>query len=569
MKRNTRRNRRKTGLPVILLAVILLMGIALAGAAAEGAKGNSVTGDSFTDGEGNTFRIVPLGDGRYELWKLVTVNNGEQITGGEETPTECKHEHRKWDRGNDSFHWEECLDCGKLFPPEVHEYTNVKVVQKASCTKDAVLEYSCACGRVDSSRTAPEKGAPAEYFAHHTWSDKYDSDYLSHWHTCSVCGARGEDQWHTIGNVTVDREPTCLQDGRVSYDCTVCQAHFDRSDVSGLIAERYPELKQYQALGHDFSGPLKVASGGNKVSAREDGTHAPSCIRCGRVDWEHRVSHSWAEQTISNGKCEDENDPVIIGGTCECGATLELKYTRHHQFVKDESRDVEATCTEPGKLHGERCMFCGIFGNYEFVEALGHDWVEDESKRIEPTCEKFGKKFMVCSRCGATETREIARKSGEYGHHLYIARDVQNAKCEEMGWIVKTCKFCGEDSPEGVTFEKVRHETTYTDKTRELDMRELPNGTVVRPEVHEITVTCKKCHQVWHIEKTVYRAVKGTAFKIVNGKDPGVKDLEDGFHPSGQFAKDGGVYFQNEINRELLKVINDHIEQIETGNENK
>ena len=326
-----------------------------------------------------------------------------------------------------------------------------------------------------------------------------------------------------------------------------------------IAVEMYPALKAYQALGHDYSGPLKPVNGGKKVTGRSEGNHAASCIRCGSADYSNKTPHSWAEYTISNGTCEDETDPVIIGGTCECGATLELKYTRHHSFVKDESKDILPTCTEPGKQHGERCRYCGIFGNYDLTEPLGHDWWEDESLRKEPTCLEDGEKHEYCFRCDETRVTPIKSKNTNK-QHVFVVHVIKEAKCGETGWWEKRCKYCDTTWDEGVVFEKLDHDNVTTTVEKELDLRRLDNGTIVRPVINTTTVTCQRCGKTRVVVHTVYKAIKGTGFKIVPGKDPGITDLTDGFHPSGQFSKDP-VFFESEIKRELKKIIDQSLEE--------
>lgn len=536
-------------LSALLLAMALVIS---AGYLPSGVSAAEEAGQVYTDENGNRFRVIPLGDGRYELWQLVDTQEG---SGGETTRVDekdCKHEHRKLNRGNDQFHWEECLDCGKLFPPETHVYNQTAVVKPATCTENAVLRRTCACGREESGNTAPKEGDPAEYFAHHTWGGEYESDFYTHWQRCAVCGERGNEQAHSVTNLQAEKEPTCLRDGRAGFDCPVCGAHVS-ADASAAMVERFPELAQYQALGHDYSGPLKPVSGPKKASAREKGTHAASCVRCGAADWEHAVPHSWTEQTIANGTCEDESDPVIIGGSCECGATLELKYTRHHEMVPDSSRDVQPTCREPGKINGHRCVYCGMFGDYEFAEPIGHDWIEDESRYVEPTCETVGEMHVYCSRCEDTQTWLIPTKS-PYGRHIFVVKNVMQATCGETGWYQMVCKYCGENDGNGTVFEKLKHDNHTTTKTTTLDLQRLSNGTVVRPVVYETTITCLRCGKTRVDVRTVYKSIKGTGFKIVPGKNPGITTLEDGVHPSGQFAKDS-VYFESEINRAMKKEI--------------
>ncbi|MBQ6399420.1 MAG: hypothetical protein IJI21_04795 [Clostridia bacterium] len=538
-------------LPLLLLAMTLMI------AAGVNARAEDGSGKTYTDQNGNTFRVVPLGDGRYELWQLVDVQRG---SGGETVTeeSECKHEHRSWGMGTEQFHWEKCLDCGKLFPPEVHTFNQIAVVTKATCTRNAVLQRSCVCGRTEERTSAPREGDPAECFAHHKYGGAYEHDIIGHWQTCTVCGERDVSHSHEISNLQVDREPTCLRDGSVSFDCPLCGEHLSL-EASMTWVERYPALKQYQAMGHDFSGPLKVAHGSKKVSRREEGDHAASCIRCGAADTINATSHSWSEYTIANGTCEDENDPVIIGGTCECGATLRLSYTRHHSYVRDDSRDVEPTCTEPGKKNGERCLFCGIFGNYDLADPLGHEWYEDEILRKEPTCLEDGEKHEYCFRCDATRVTPLKSKN-TYKQHIFVVHVIQQAKCGEMGWWEKRCKYCDTPWNEGVIFEKVEHDNDTVTKEKQLDLQKLKNGTIVRPVVRTTTITCKRCGKTRVEEHTVYKSIKGTGFIIVPGNNPGIESLENGIHPSGQFSKDP-LYFESEIEREFRKQLDKSLEK--------
>ena len=540
----------------ILSVILLVFVMAAALTVNTDTRAEDASGKVYTDAKGNTFRVVPLGDGRYELWQLVDVQKG---SGGENIvwEGECRHEHLRWSTGNEQFHWQECMDCGKLFPPEPHAFDRVAVAETATCTRNAVLQRSCACGREENGTSKPKEGDPPEYFAHHRFGGTYESDMFGHWQKCTVCGERDFSHPHEISNLKADKEPTCLEHGSVSFDCAVCGEHLS-VDVSLSMAERFPALQPYQALGHDFSGPLKIARGANKVSGRGEGGHAASCTRCGSADTLNAVPHSWAEYTIANGTCEDENDPVIIGGTCECGATLEMKYIRHHSFVKDSSKDVEPTCTETGKINGERCRFCGIFGNYDFAQPLGHDWVEDESRRKEPTCLEDGEKVEYCSRCDEERTVPLKSKNPNK-QHVFVVHTIRETECGQTGIWEKRCKYCDTPWDEGPVFERLEHDNETTTKEKELDLQKLKNGTIVRPVICTTTIRCTRCGKTRVDERTVYKAVKGTAFKIVPGRDPGIEDLSDGIHPSGQFSKDP-MFFENEIKKELKKQIDQALE---------
>ncbi len=547
---------------IALLAFAVFIGT---GALADEASGAGYT--EYTDDLGVRYRMVPLGDGRYELWRLVTEPAGKTLV---ESPAEDKEcEHLVWAWGSEGishpqFHWKECLVCGKTLEPQPHVYDQIRVVKAATCTENAVLERKCACGRVDPEHTAPEKGDPDEYFAHHTWGN-YESDDYSHWQVCTVCGEKTIYENHTVSNLSVEKEPTCILNGSVSFDCGICGHHLSGVTANLSNVEKYPELKKYAALGHDYSGNLKYLFGGNKCSAREEGSHAATCIRCGMPDSQHRAAHSWQEYTISNGTCEDPDDPVIIGGTCECGATLELKYERHHKYVKDSSQDVQPTCTEPGKLNGERCVYCGIFGNYEFADPLGHDMVDDESKEpIAATCETEGTVFTVCSWCDATGTRATPKISPE-GKHVFVkyAPLGDASVCLGSGSYMMKCKYCDTfQTDERIKVDKLAHDT-YEKKKK--DGGEIPgstrDGLPMTGQSWEVKIYCRRCHKHLGTEyRTVWKSMRGNRFQIFNERKKIIDDLDrnkGAVVVTGQFGRDKGAYFENQVDSALMKSIQD------------
>ena len=492
----------------------------------------------------------------------------EQTAEGEkENKKECEHLITAWGSegiSHPQFHWEECLVCGKTLEPMPHVYDRITVVTPATCKADAVLERKCVCGRVDPDHTAPAEGDPPEYFAHHTWGE-YGSDYLNHWQICTACGERSEPVLHTIVNLKADREPDCIRDGRASYDCEVCGEHFALMNPYGLLAEKYPQLKQFRALGHDFSGELKPATGPNKCSERDQGTHAASCVRCGTADYSGRQPHSWAEYTISNGTCEDPDDPVVIGGTCACGATLELKYERHHSYVKDSSRDVQPTCTEPGKLNGERCVFCGAFGNYDFTEPLGHEMVDDSSREpIPPTCTEKGTVYTKCTRCDATGTRETKTISPK-GEHVFVryAPLGDASVCLGRGSYMMKCKYCDTfQSDDRIQVDKLAHETY--EKTRK-DGNEMQgttrDGLPMVGQSWEVKVYCRRCNRhLGTTYRTVWKSMRGNRFQIFRERKHIADDLNRNTGATvvtGQMGRDKGAYFENVVNSALSKEIHD------------
>ena len=96
--------------------------------------------------------------------------------------------------------------------------------------------------------------------------------------------------------------------------------------------------------------------------------------------------------------------------------------------------DTNPTCTEQGYT----TYTCECGDNYvdNYVDALGHDF--GEWKVTTPaTCTSTGVETRYCSRCDATETRDVEKIS-----HNYTAV-VTNPTCTEQGYTTYTCS-CGD-----------------------------------------------------------------------------------------------------------------------------
>ena len=73
------------------------------------------------------------------------------------------------------------------------------------------------------------------------------------------------------------------------------------------------------------------------------------------------------------------------------------------------------------------------------IEALGHDF-SIQQETVAPTCTEEGYTIYRCSRCGATEHRDVVPATGHTGE----LRDAREATCTESGYTGDTyCSVCG------------------------------------------------------------------------------------------------------------------------------
>ena len=133
-------------------------------------------------------------------------------------------------------------------------------------------------------------------------------------------------------------------------------------------------------------------------------------------------------------KAGDTADPVAVDNVTLSEAT-ECPHTN------SELRDArEATCTEPGYTGDTYCKDCGaLLSQGKEIEALGHDF-SIQQETVAPTCTEEGYTIYRCSRCGATEHRDVVPATGHTGE----LRDAREATCTESGYTGDTyCSVCG------------------------------------------------------------------------------------------------------------------------------
>ena len=154
--------------------------------------------------------------------------------------------------------------------------------------------------------------------------------------------------------------------------------------------------------------------------------------------------------------------------------------THEHSYTSTVTK--EPTCTESGI----RTYTCDCEDTYqETIAALGHDFGEWEVT-TPATCTSKGVETRYCSRCDATETREIDKLN-----HSYTAV-VTNPTCTEQGYTTYTCS-CG-DTYVGNYVDALGHDY---------------KAVVTAPTCTEqgfTTYTCSRCHDSY---KSDYVPAKG------------------------------------------------------------
>ncbi len=157
---------------------------------------------------------------------------------------------------------------------------------------------------------------------------------------------------------------------------------------------------------------------------------------------------------------QDEGFEPITIRTSPCENRMNEKV--EHHFIEEI---IQPTCTEKGYTVHKCTCGCGKTYINNYVEAIGHDFGE-WTLTTPATCTSNGVETRYCSRCDATETREIEKLEHNY------TTVVTAPTCTEQGYTTYTCSECGEsyvadytepsDHTEGEW--KITKQPTYTEE---------------------------------------------------------------------------------------------------------
>lgn len=200
--------------------------------------------------------------------------------------------------------------------------------------------------------------------------------------TALACSPEDSNPEHHENIIQTDEEkPTCLRGGYYVLECTVC----------GMRCTYQTD----PAMPHSF-GPWEVVPG-KEPTCTQSGTKRAYCSTCNK----------WYEMPAP---------------------------TTDHFWVIDNR--VFATCTTSGYTRFI-CDDCGTEGDTVTMSALGHKfgaWFTT----TQPTCMANGIQKRECTRCGATETKSIAKTDHKFGAWFTTTQPT----CMETGIQKRECTQC-------------------------------------------------------------------------------------------------------------------------------
>lgn len=249
-----------------------------------------------------------------------------------------------------------CSECGftdfRNIPPQEHLWEDDFTVDIApSCTQSG--SKSIHCSQCDVVKDVTVIDATGHTFTE--WSDNVDATCTGkgqRTRACTVCSYTeyadtdiNPDAHLWEDDYTIDKEPTCIEEGSKSIHCSRCDATKD-STVIPLADHIYGEWETIK-----------------EATCTEDGSKKHSCINCG-----------FEEETV---------------------------ITADHVWDTKTMTDKEPTCTEEGSksIH---CTKCDEKKEVQPIPANGHDWSEWETVKASTSSEN-GLEKRYCFVCGFVE----------------------------------------------------------------------------------------------------------------------------------------------------------------------
>lgn len=316
----------------------------------------------------------------------------------------------------------------EIEPTGDHQYDGATtIIKEKTCTEDGLIERVCTvCG------SKQQKASPA---TGHSYNMDFTIDQPA---TCVVAGEKSihcancserkditaiEATGHLWDEGTVETAATCTTDGSIHFTCTQCDETKDET---------------VEKLGHDFAEEFTIDLA---ATCTTNGSQSQHCQRIGCEERQNitvieAAGHQWGEATTTLAPtCTLDGENEYTCSVCSAKKQESIAAIGH-EFDKESTIDLEATCTTEGS-QSHHCIHegCESKNDIESIEALGHNLVSSEIQ-TEPTCTKQGKELFACTRCDFTEIHPIEALGHEFADTFTVD---QKASCKADGSQSRHC----------------------------------------------------------------------------------------------------------------------------------
>ena len=257
------------------------------------------------------------------------------------------HSFGRYQSVSDTEHERVCTLCG-AGEYSSHSWDSGAVTKEPSCAEEGERTYTCIdCGDC--------KVEPIDKTPHYGATSVYETEEFHRWH-CGVCGLESlrEHRWL---NEKVTKEPTCTEDGELTYTCIYCSGNrhevipaagthiYDNEcdstcNTCGISRDAY----------HSYSSGKVI----KEVTCQADGETEYTCSKCGyvQIEFTPKLDHHTYSPTITKEpSCKEEGIRTL---TCTgCGDTHTETISKLYTHTWDNgTQNSDGTVTY-------KCTVCG------------------------------------------------------------------------------------------------------------------------------------------------------------------------------------------------------------------
>ena len=301
--------------------------------------------------------------------------------GGSETSTPAatgNHTYGSWSKASDTQHKHACTVCGKEESAN-HTWDNGKITKQPTCKEEGIKTYTCT----GCSATKTEPVTKSNEHTYGNWSKVNDTQ---HKHACTVCG-KEESANHAWDKGQVTKQPTCKEDGILTYGCAECSATktealeqltthtYDHAcdtdcNVCGVTRTITHDYKStWSKDGQNHWHECSVCKDKKDVAVHTPGAEATeynpqTCTACGYIikpalGHKHNYDVNWTTDekghwyTCSGCNEKDSFAEHDFENDCDTDCSI-CEYTREIKHVFSENWSSDETC------HWRVCTVCDL-----------------------------------------------------------------------------------------------------------------------------------------------------------------------------------------------------------------
>ena len=211
--------------------------------------------------------------------------------------------------------------------------------------------------------------------------------------------------------------PTCKNDGEISYTCDRC---------SKIYTDTIP------ALGHNY-----VSKVIKQPTCTAKGTTRYTCSRCGDSydkDDIAALGHNYVSKVLAQPTCTEKGTTRYTCSRCGDYYDKEDIAALGHNYVSKVL--TQPTCTEKGVTR-YTCTRCNNYYDKEDIEELGHDTKIVE--RVEPTLTEDGFYRVECQRdgCGYSSSHPLEQLTLGYNQKVKSnGSDTYKIEMDKSGYLI-------------------------------------------------------------------------------------------------------------------------------------